>query len=122
MNRIIELRSVGEERFRRVLASLLVLLMISDLGFHLVDPFLHASADASCVFPVVTDHQPEPSGECGIPGHEGAPFHHHHFPTLISQVASPMPLLAWVRVAEVPAFEIAYASIITPTGRAPPVS
>jgi hypothetical protein len=116
--RIFKLRRAG---FRRMLASSLLLLMVSDLGFHLVDPLFHSPANSTGVVLVAID-QALPFGECGIPGHEGTPFHHHHFPTLISQIASPAPLPASVNVAEVPAVEIAYASIVSPTGRAPPVS
>ena len=109
-------------RLQRLLASLLVLLMVSDLGFHLVDPFFHSAAGPSGIVFRAASLVFDPAGDCGIPGHEGTPFHHHHFPTLISQTASPPSLIALAWIAAIPAIEIVQTATIPATGRAPPIT
>jgi hypothetical protein len=121
MNRMFGRPGFEACRLRRTLSVFLLILMASDLGFHLAESLLLSSEDPSGIFLSATKTQTEPPGGCGIPGHEGTPFHHHHFPTLVSQTAMPTPLLAMASLATVPSFKIVRATTITPIGRAPPV-
>jgi hypothetical protein len=119
---MVALRSRRQKGIQRALAFALLLLMASDLGFHLVDPFFHSYRDSAETVLCDAHRASEPMGGCGIPGHEGTPFHHHHFPTLVSQTASPAPVITLAGNVAAPSVDAVQAAPIAPTGRAPPVS
>lgn len=104
-------------------ASGLLFLFVSDLGYHLLAPLL-ASPNAQTETWLLPGQGHAGSSEsdpgCGIPDHSGTPFHHHHFPAVVTQAVFPVPLitLAWVSgillVGTVP------PAFVTSLSRAPP--
>ena len=111
---------IDQRKIQRILAAVFLFLMVSDLGFHLAVSFLQSSADPGGTYLVSAEGIPEPPGGCGIPGDDGTPFHHHHFPTLTSQTPPPLPLMAVAWVWLTTQVEVVHSTSITPIGRAPP--
>ena len=114
-------RKIERRKLQRSLAVFLIFLMVFDLGLHLVDPYFHSSEDSAGILLRTTGEDPEPLGRCGIPGHDGTPFHHHHFPILVSQTASSAPMLELEWISGIPSCEIIPSALVTPIGRAPPI-
>jgi len=120
MNSILGPSRLEHKTLRRCLAVLLLFSMASDLGYHLAEPFLAWPDNPAGALLRASIENPEPPGGCGVPGHHGTPFHHHHFPTVISQTPPPVPLLALTRISTASNEEFVHTSGITPIGRAPP--
>ena len=116
----------AQTRFRcntlnRCAAVFLLALLAGDLTYHFVLPLLSSpssSNDASLILPrgpAVFD----PDG-CGIPGHSNSPFHHHHYPAVVTLPVETIPeeIVKWsstlLLVPEPRSAEVA------PIGRAPP--
>ncbi len=116
------LQNVG---LRRTAATILLVLFVSDLGLHLALSLRDREAPSAAY-----QFQPQRSspGErddpsrCGIPGHGNEPFHHHHFPSVLTQFgfAAPYSYLLAARAARPPGFPPA-RRCATPA-RAPPTA
>lgn len=110
---------------RQLASSVLLLLLIGDLGLHFGESYFAKSDD---------DHQsstqlvggltsPYSSGsDCPIPGHSNDPFHHHHFPGVIVSEGYVAPSesqsLILSRLAELRGASIS----VSHPGRAPPLA
>ncbi|MSO19770.1 MAG: hypothetical protein EXQ56_04790 [Acidobacteria bacterium] len=71
---------------RQLTSSVLLLLLISDLGLHFGESYFAIPEDdlqaaTQLVGGLAAPHASE-SG-CPIPGHSNDPFHHHHFPGVV---------------------------------------
>lgn len=121
MNLIFGPRKIEQRKLQRSLALFLIFLMVFDLGLHLVDPYSRSSEDSAGILLRTRGTDPEPFGGCGIPGHDGTPFHHHHFLALVSQTASSVPMLELEWISGILSCEIVPFSLVTPIGRAPPI-
>src|SRR5262245_54233133 len=91
--------SVKVPRPQRCLAAFLLFLVIQDIGFHIAESFFAPSEGTAAVSIFSGPGFADPDG-CGIPEHSGAPFHHHHFPAVVTQAPLPIPLVAVARLAE----------------------
>jgi hypothetical protein len=105
---------------RRRLACVLLFLVVSDIGFHVAESFL-SIAEESPIIAFRAGHGNLESG-CGIPDHDGTPFHHHHFPGFISQSSFALRLSnsGWISAPTTP--DVIRPFIIAAIGRAPPLS
>ena len=106
---------------QRGLAVCLLFVFLTDLGFHFAESFF--TPPESPATPVLlaghgnTDLDPG----CGIPGHSGTRFHHHHFPAVVSQAAPPVPLIVLAKILGSATVETVHSTAVIPIGRAPPV-
>jgi hypothetical protein len=105
-------------------AALLLLVFVTDVGFHLASSLLAGPEEiVSTQIRSGPGHRANPEQHdpgCGIPGHSGTPFHHHHFPAVIPQssVVVPQVSLAWVLAVLPP--EAVHISLFSTPVRAPP--
>jgi len=106
---------------RRWLAGFLLFLFVSDIGFHIAESLLAVVEGRAATELRSGQGYPEPDG-CGIPGHSDTPFHHHHFPGVVSQASFGLVLTALARVSGISAPETVHISLVTALGRAPPLS
>ncbi|MBI4478629.1 MAG: hypothetical protein HY651_01265 [Acidobacteria bacterium] len=120
MNSILGPQRLEHKALRRWLAAFLVFLVVSDLGYHLAESFLNSPDSPAGALVTAYNGIPEPPDGCGIPGHDATPFHHHHFPTLVSQTSPPVPLLALAWISVSPSDERVHSSSVIAIGRAPP--
>src|SRR5437016_5028629 len=118
MNTILGGRTIQRRCWQRRLAGLLLFLLVSDLGYHFVEGFLEPPENAAVIALRFGLGNSEPAGGCGIPDHDGTPFHHHHFPAVVSQAPPPVPLIALAVLTTMPAIEAIHSSSVTPIGRA----
>ena len=114
-------RAVKRKHSQRWLASVLLFLFVSDIGFHVAESLMSVAEGPAATELRSSYHNPEPGG-CGIPGHSGTPFHHHHFPGVINQASFALALTTFASVSRIPAPDAIHNSIITALGRAPPLS
>ena len=105
---------------QRATGVLLVFLIFSDIAYHVAAPFF-TPADRYAG-PVILPAHPayEPEGGCPLPDGDGLPFHHHHYPAVISQTPPPVPLITLAVAEDSLSVEILYSPAVHPTGRAPP--
>ena len=110
--------------FRHYGTALLLASFAADLGFHAVSPFLTAYSPASSIASISESEAPlvpyEP--DCGIPGHKGPGFHHHHFPALISHVGFTLPFVMLQLGEPHRAAPAIYAPVVARLSRAPPLA
>lgn len=106
---------------QRSLAALLLFLFVQDIGFHIAESFFLPS-EGSTHTAVLGGHGFPDTDGCGIPDHDdGTPFHHHHFPAVVSAPPLPIALIAMARLIEALPVETIRSSSIIPIGRAPPL-
>jgi hypothetical protein len=114
-------RIAARSRVQRVVAGFLLLLFVSDLGFHVAE-VLWASPETALDAGWRSGHGIVPHPDCGIPGHSGTLFHHHHFPAVLSR-SSFVPVLtalAWIAGGSAP--EVIPLAVVTAHSRAPPLA
>src|SRR3989304_2620076 len=97
------IRRYGQHRMQatigqRGVAGLLLLLIVSDLGFHTIASLIDSSQDLATNEVRAGCQHSWPDDGCPLPGHSGTRFHDHHYPAVVTQVAPPVPLLtlAWI--------------------------
>ncbi|MGH9784040.1 MAG: hypothetical protein ACRD88_07625 [Terriglobia bacterium] len=72
----------------RQCALVLLFVFVWDIGFELLAP-LHLDAEAQLApVQIAGAAETEPHPDCGLPDHQCAVSHHHHFPALISATQS----------------------------------
>ncbi len=65
-------------------AILLLFVFVWDLGFELLAPLHFDHETSSARVSVANAPETDPHPDCGLPDHQCALSHHHHFPALIS--------------------------------------
>jgi hypothetical protein len=114
-------RKFSRPPLQRILAAFLLFLFVQDIGFHIAEAFLTPTEGLATTVLRGGQGNTDPDG-CGIPGHENTPFHHHHYPAVVSQAPVPVPLVAVARLHERLPLEAVHASAIIPIGRGPPLA
>jgi hypothetical protein len=107
---------------QRWLAAFLLFLFLQDIGFHLAESLLEGHDDSTLAAFRASSGAPlplDPDG-CGIPEHDDTPFHHHHFPAVVTQpsLALAPSGFAWLYSVSTPENE--YTACVLHTGRSPP--
>jgi len=109
---------------RRLPAALLLLVFVADVGFHLASSLLAGPEEiVSTQVRSGSGHQANPEQHdpgCGIPGHSGTPFHHHHFPAVIAHSSLLVPQVGLASVSAVLPPEAVHISLLSTPVRAPP--
>lgn len=109
--------------FRRCSASFLLFLFVTDIGSHLAFSLLASPEPEGSVLLLSGDghfgNPEEPSG-CGIPGHSGTPFHHHHFPAIVTQAHLALRLTTLESAPGTSVVEAVHTSLVSSQVRAPP--
>jgi hypothetical protein len=102
-------------------ASFLLLLFVSDLGLHVAEA-LGTSPERSREAGWHVNHEPAAHSDCGIPGHSNTPFHHHHYPAVVSDSSVSLVLTTrgWIHGGTAP--EAIHASPLASRSRAPPLA
>jgi hypothetical protein len=118
----VQRKVVGRAR-QRLLASALLLLFVTDIGFHVAEALWSdpPSAGTSEIAWQAGHSIPVPHSDCGIPSHSGLPFHHHHFPAVISLSSFTLVFTALAWVAGTSSPRILSHSLVTAQSRAPPL-
>lgn len=106
---------------QRLLAAFLLFLFVQDIGFHIAESFFVSPENLAQAGFRGGQGFPDRDG-CGIPDHDATPFHHHHFPAVVTDAPLPAPLLAVARLFETLPVESVHAAAVTPIGRAPPLA
>ena len=122
MMRLVHRRRFNGKIFQRAVGVWLVLLILSDIGYHIAQPFFEPPENPAGALLLAAHLHPEAPGDCRIPDHDGKLFHHHHYPGVISQTPSPVPLIVVARVTCITSVETVHSTPVIPIGRAPPVS
>lgn len=109
---------------QRWLAAFLLFLFVQDIGFHFAASLLEHSGDStSAAFrPANGAPQPLDPDGCGIPEHADTPFHHHHFPAVVTQPSLALTLTGFTWLRRVSASENEYTALVLHAGRSPPTS
>jgi hypothetical protein len=121
MNSIAGSRKSSRTALQRILAAFLLFLFVQDIGFHIAEAFLTPTEGLATTVLLGGHGNTDPDG-CGIPGHENTPFHHHHYPAVVTQAPLRVPLVAIARLHEILPLETVHSSTIIPIGRAPPLA
>jgi hypothetical protein len=114
-------RHCSSKRLQRLLAGLLLFLFVQDIGFHIAESFFTPPEGSARPILLGGRGFADPDG-CGIPDHSETPFHHHHFPAVVTEAPLPVPLIAIARLIETLPPETTHVSSVPPTGRAPPLA
>jgi len=122
MIRLVHRRKINGKLFQRAVGVWLVFLILSDIGFHIAEPFFEPPENPAGALFLAGHLNPDSPGGCGIPDHFGNPFHHHHYPGVISQTPPPVPLITMARVIRITSVEAVLSTSVIPIGRAPPIS
>ena len=106
---------------QRLLAAFLLFLFVQDIGFHIAESFF-APGENTAEAGFRSDPGFLDRDGCGIPDHDATPFHHHHFPAVVSEAPLPAPLLTLACLVEILPIQTVHAAAVTPIGRAPPLA
>jgi len=121
MNPASDGRRLRRPPLQRGLAAFLLFLSVSDLGYHFAESFFALPPGPATPVLLAGLGSSERGGGCGIPDHDGTPFHHHHFPAVVSQAAPPVPLIVLAKILGSATVETVHSTAVIPIGRAPPV-
>lgn len=110
--------------FRHYGAAVLLASFVADVAFHAVSPLLTAYSPTLSITSISAGETPDVpyDSDCGIPGHKGAGFHHHHYPALISSTGFTLPFTILKPDEPHRATPALYAPVVARLSRAPPLT